>query len=877
MILKDEHNPSSSEGPVEGGTGFLTNVFGVSYKFAQTFTAGATYTLTHVAARLYTYSLAPQSIALISIYAVDANHKPTGSALASTSRWGSSIPSYNPFNSHWNANPWTVFTFSTGYELTSGTEYAIVLGSPSSYFGWTGQTSAETGYAEVSYNNGSTWTTYDGWDFAFQTYSNFALQDNFETGSEANIDVGGTYWVAQSFTPDSTYLIKSIALRIQRIGAAADIGNIEIGIRATSASQPSGGDLTVATIYSGDVTTGSLAWYEANFDVAYKLSSGTEYCFVVRSSGYTYPDARFQLGYISGGNPYADGAKSHSDNYGSTWSTDTNDDIWFRIYGIESSGVSLPISDATLIKRLIAIGGNQFWYEDENGDMIVLSAATDDIDTSKPLTIVEAYGKIFIANGDNLKIADFSNVKISTDNIGTHPPDFGTVLTGSTTGAVMVVDYINAVSSATTIYGRRITGVSFQDNETVTGTDDDENSISFALNAGETLPPHWYDWTVFGNDTTNFGSMPDNASLVSKFNGRLVLAGSEDYPHEWWMSKVYNPYNWLYSEGTNLTAISSGSINAGEISDVITALVDYGDDFFVFGCQSSIYLLDGDPTYGGTVESLTDHSGIYGARSWCKDHQSNLWYFSGEGLYKADGGRKKPISISQTRLPQWSTKWDLNPNNFRIVCTFDPVRNGIIISHTSLINGSNQNYWYDIKTDGLYPESYPDDCGIFSSYYYNSLDSDKRILLIGCDDGYIRSFYDSQDDDVDSGDTDIGIKCWVVLPIMNMNEDLDKEGKLTSITFELGGGASGGAFQDSDSMDYEIFVGNDAETVLEDILDDATEHSSDTISSPGKSARVRPRARGNWLGIRLSNVNDSETFTINKIYGTIIQVSKRKI
>ena len=56
------------------------------------------------------------------------------------------------------------------------------------------------------------------------------------------------------------------------------------------------------------------------------------------------------------------------------------------------------------------------------------------------------------------------------------------------------------------------------------------NAISFTCTA-EVRPPHFYDWTTFGN-STNYGSMPDHATLVSRYNGRLVLAGSEDYPHE---------------------------------------------------------------------------------------------------------------------------------------------------------------------------------------------------------------------------------------------------------------------------------------------------------------------------------------------------------
>jgi len=88
------------------------------------------------------------------------------------------------------------------------------------------------------------------------------------------------------------------------------------------------------------------------------------------------------------------------------------------------------------------------------GTMVELVAARDDIDTTKALWAFELYGKVFVVNGTNRKVADFINVKITTTDVGAHPPDFQTVLTGGTSGAKMIVDYITSLSGAATIYGR---------------------------------------------------------------------------------------------------------------------------------------------------------------------------------------------------------------------------------------------------------------------------------------------------------------------------------------------------------------------------------------------------------------------------------------
>lgn len=868
-VLHDEYNPSSSSIPPAGYNSWTSSI----YKHAQTFVASSTYTITSVAIRicknLYNYS----SKAYVNIQGVDANHKPDGTPVTSTEgKTFFAIPSYKPLAEH-DGCEWKVFTFSTPAELTSGTEYAIVFytGGPLDTAAWANEPSGETGYFCYSSNGGTTWNNTDSRDCAYRTYSNYALQDNFEAGVESEFSGGGDYWQGQAFTATSTYILKSIALRLEREAAS---GTFVVSLRATAAGIPSGEDLSVGILYQGDVDTGSKAWHEFEMDVPYKIVEDTTYAVIVRSSTATYPG--FTIGGISGGDPYDGGTQLYSEDAGTTWAAigGEADDLWFRVYGTATGAGTSPDTDAVTVKRLWAISSNQFWYEDESGDMIVFADATDDLDTTQPLTAVEAYGKVFIANNTNLKVADFANIKIATANIGSHPPDFGTALTGGDSGAVMVVDYITTTAGATTIYGRRTTEYTFQSGETVTGTDDDTNAISFTTSAAETLPPHWYDWTVYGNDTTTFGNMPANANLVAEYNGRLVLAGNTNYPHEWWMSRVYNPWDFQTAtasvSNTYGMAVTSGSTDAGQIGDVITALISYGDDFFVFGCSSSLYLLDGDPTYGGTIETLSKTAGIYGARAWCKDHQSNLYFYSGEGLYKADGGRSKPVSLSELVLPKWSEEWEANPSDYRIVATFDPIRNGIVVSQTALASGANNNYWYDFKTDGFYPENYPDTCGIYSSYYYNSIDSSTRVLLFGCNDGYLRTFYDNNRNDILADDSNSSITSWLTIPVLPLNDSFDCEGKLISLTFDVGGGASSGSFQDSDGFTYELFVGDDAETVLEDVKDSATAFTSGTLSATGRSKKIRPRARGYFAAIRLYNITESETWAINRIFGIVL-------
>ena len=219
---------------------------------------------------------------------------------------------------------------------------------------------------------------------------------------------------------------------------------------------------------------------EWTLDAPVLLIQGTSYVIVVSA-----PDIRNTLSYgvlweHSGSNEYADGLMSWSDNSGSSWTT-TAWDFDFEVLGVFSPAGVIP-ADVTYTKKLVAVANNQLWYESTPGTMTELAAATDDINCADLLNIFEGYGKVFVANKDNLKVADFQNKKITTADVvsGGVYPQFGAYLTGGTSGAAMSVDYITSLSGACTLYGANVTGATFVSGETVTGINPDESSISFS-------------------------------------------------------------------------------------------------------------------------------------------------------------------------------------------------------------------------------------------------------------------------------------------------------------------------------------------------------------------------------------------------------------
>jgi hypothetical protein len=694
------------------------------------------------------------------------------------------------------------------------------------------------------------------------------IVDKYNTDDDGGEAIGGSSnWKAQTWLATDSYSATSMKLKLHRDAGLATT-TLTVSLRATSSGEPSGGDLTgsTTTMSTADITTSSPGtWYEFTFSSAVDIVNGTTYAIVARLTAQSGGWCRWRTDTTAG---YTGGSDYDSTDGGSSWTPDASDDAMFEIYT-----VSYPAAEKVYSKQLVAIGNGEVWYESEAGTMSELSAANGDINVSNPLEAVNAYEKLFIANKSNLKVADFVNTKINTTDAGANPCTRGMTLTGGTSSASMRVDYVDGVTddAAANIYGKRTTGQTFSSGETVTGTNGDGNAVSFVTSAAETAPPHWYSWTVFGQDTTTYGTMPSSSSLVALYRGRLVLNDTNN-PHAWYMTKVGDPWKIKYdfTNDAELSAAVYSNNLVGELGDILTSFITYKDDLIIFGCQNSIWILIGDPLADGQLAQVTDTTGVWGPRSWCMDNEKNIYFLGNDGIYKMPVSEtvSQPVNISKLKLPNLMTDLDLDKSLHRVVLAFDPIENGIVITRTLLDGGTNTGYFYSLTTDGYFPESYHANCGIFSAHYYPATDDTYKKMLFGGDDGYIREFDGATKNDATTSST-AAISSYCTI-IQQMGEDESAKGLLKEFRSIMAGGASGGDFTDSDGVSWELHTGDDAETVLEDIKDGATAWTSGSWSTTGKQNKLRPRMRGSWAGIKLYNSTASETWALEKLFGDYV-------
>ena len=548
--------------------------------------------------------------------------------------------------------------------------------------------------------------------------------------------------------------------------------------------------------------------------------------------------------------------------------------------------MAVTLTDVISYKKLVVAGNSEVWYEMSAGTMTELNTSAYTIDTTDQLAMFEGYQKVFVVNCSKLAVADFINTKIDlgSGNELTNPPAKGDTLTQATSNAKMVVDFVDSTNRY--IYGYTISGT-FVTTAGYTLTSDNATATMSPSTAPKpdvvTQPPHWYAWTAYpdvvltvGGATKSYGSLPNKAYIGCLYRGRCVISGNPEFPFQWYMSRQTHPWDFAYVANDAGSPVKGGNSDAGEIGDIVRALIPYKDDFLIFGCATSMWFLAGDPTFGGSINELDLTVGIFGSQSWCFDGDGNFYFWGTNGIYVTliPG---TPECITEIKLPNLVNDEAADPSTHRITMVYARKRKGILICITKLSDGTNSNYWYDLRTGGFFPESYPDECGVYSAFYYPANSNTYKDLLVGCKDGYIRKFDSSAKDD-DKGASDEAINSYVKFGPIPMSQDPDRMGKLSGLNLVTAGGGSSGSQSDSDNVNFKVYVENSAEKVIEKLSANTNPNMAGTFKAPGRrpGARRKQRVKGAYLGIRLDNIACTETWGFEKLTGTVLPSGRNR-
>lgn len=156
------------------------------------------------------------------------------------------------------------------------------------------------------------------------------LWESYSTGVDGNYTIQNNEWYAQTFTitPES-HSINEIRIFGYREG---EPGTITLSIRDTASGLPTGADLTSGTFNGDTVTNSTVGAWCAVAVTEINLDYDEVYAVVVRADAGD-ADNSFHLVIDGSSASYAGGSVVTSDNSGVTWTADTDDDMYFQVYG----------------------------------------------------------------------------------------------------------------------------------------------------------------------------------------------------------------------------------------------------------------------------------------------------------------------------------------------------------------------------------------------------------------------------------------------------------------------------------------------------------------------------------------------------------------
>ena len=484
------------------------------------------------------------------------------------------------------------------------------------------------------------------------------------------------------------------------------------------------------------------------------------------------------------------------------------------------------------------------------------------------LTAVELGQKLYIADYGDLvgsaTSATLSNSGLTItssitdwDSRGVNSPDFNFVcIVSDGTGTVVNGTYRITTAGATLIL-----------TTTTGGADGDECSIRVERGVKVYNPAdNTLALTVADSDK---GFWPAGNPIITSYRDRIVLAGEP--AHVWYMSRQSNPNDWEYDASFSDfgRAVAGTNADAGNVGGPIRAVIPHSDDLCIFG-GNDLYVLRGDPVYGGNLDLLSRDIGVIDRNAWARDTTGGTWILSADGLYYIPAGASSlPVSVSRDALPQ--ELLDIDTANFITSMDYDKRDRGIQIYVTPATSVAGTNFWVDLNKD---PQSgqvsatfWPVVFGNtahqpFYTLPYRANDPEDDAVLLGCRDGFVRKFDNSagNDDVVDKTEI-VSYAVFGPIPLGGSDHNF---GQLLEMVATLASG--------SDDVDWEIRVGSTYEEAAS-----ASAHAVSGTWVANLNNAVKPRARGICFYLRIENSIAAATATgwaLENIIGVVKEAGK---
>lgn len=355
-------------------------------------------------------------------------------------------------------------------------------------------------------------------------------------------------------------------------------------------------------------------------------------------------------------------------------------------------------------------------------------------------------------------------------------------------------------------------------------------------------------WTA----TPGKNVVPSGCRSIAAYQDRLFLGGSRsENPHVSQCCRKGDPLDWNYYDTDPERAWQGPASEAGNVGQPVNAIMPGSHDYIYIAGTSILKILRGDPTYGGTFDTLSHTVGVLDVKTWAHGPHSEVVFMTRDGLYVCEAGVEDTAkSISRELLPVELI--DIDTNLFTVLMEYDIRFRGIQIYVTANDSRLVQHWWFDWQTKGFMPEAYVVEHEPTAIFNYVADYSGNSAVLLGCRDGYIRRHRR-----ICESDDGKKVTSWVLLGPFRPWNEMEK-GILVALdaTISLGSGKVGWTVYAAPDHEAATVVAAKANG-LWSIQDDS-----------GRQRTARPRISGGSIIVKLSGAESFRRWGLEKLMAT---------
>lgn len=314
-----------------------------------------------------------------------------------------------------------------------------------------------------------------------------------------------------------------------------------------------------------------------------------------------------------------------------------------------------------------------------------------------------------------------------------------------------------------------------------------------------------------------------SATAACVFFNRIALAGSDDDPQNILLSKIDDPLDWD-TAADSIGRAYGNDTDGSKVGEPVRAMVQAATGELVIGCENTIPIWSGDPTFEvPRIVPAHGSEGISSATALIKIREGVTLAHSPSGLFVVAGGQAIPFSqevlTDDLRIDADSI------DDYHILLGRDPKRQMTHVFLTSRASGASVHIAYDERAGNwapnagpFLPETFPDSAGPTAVGTYQGR------LVLGTRDGHLLEFDDEAEDD---DGTAIDFLCSVLVKAGDGLHDTIIDRLLLNLA------------KTSDDARISVYGGMDPEEAF-----DTTDRRLLLRTTVANSQRLRPILRG---------------------------------